>query len=312
MEDRPDLYVILGVPPDATPEELRVAYRERAAVLHPDRFDPDRNPAAWSAANQMLRDLNAAYHILSTPDLRRQYDGRHAASLRSQSEGQVRSDRSPQPRAGSRAGVAIGGLLLALLRFWPLALFGGVLIWIYAEDAASTRQADEVFRTLPSRLQNLDEVTSPNVAALPPPPSQPVGCGPGIEASSLPQNGRVWRYSDREAVAPLEILVSGDGQYLVKVEEAGRAVAAMFVRAGSTAEMSVPLGTYALKYATGSGEFWCGHDARFPFGRATTFARADEPFRFTDEGTHYSGYTVELFLREDGNLRTTSLSPDAW
>jgi hypothetical protein len=76
--------------------------------------------------------------------------------------------------------------------------------------------------------------------------------------------------------------------------------------------MLLPLGTFEVKYATGTGEYWCGQDAKFPFGRQTQFFRADDIFDFTDEGDHYSGYTLELFLQPDGNMQTVSLAADEW
>ncbi|HXG33875.1 MAG TPA: DnaJ domain-containing protein [Bryobacteraceae bacterium] len=69
-----DLYSILGVGPDASEEEIRQAYRSRARVVHPDRFDPQRQPEDWQRANEMLLELNTAYSILSDTRRRREYD----------------------------------------------------------------------------------------------------------------------------------------------------------------------------------------------------------------------------------------------
>lgn len=56
MRDRPDFYVVLGVEPSATLAEIQAAYRQRVQVIHPDRFDRTRTPAAWAHANTMLRE----------------------------------------------------------------------------------------------------------------------------------------------------------------------------------------------------------------------------------------------------------------
>lgn len=51
-------YEILNVPPTATREEIRAAYRQLARRWHPDRFmaGPERD---W--ANNKMADINAAY-----------------------------------------------------------------------------------------------------------------------------------------------------------------------------------------------------------------------------------------------------------
>ena len=63
-----DLYGELGLLPDATESEIRVAYRQQVRTSHPDlnQNDPD-------AAPRMSR-LNVAAKVLLDPALRRAYD----------------------------------------------------------------------------------------------------------------------------------------------------------------------------------------------------------------------------------------------
>src|SRR3954466_9304055 len=63
-----DLYGDLGVLPDATESEIRVAYRREVRASHPDlnREDPEAVP-------RMAR-LNVAAKVLLDPALRRAYD----------------------------------------------------------------------------------------------------------------------------------------------------------------------------------------------------------------------------------------------
>jgi len=62
------LYDLLGVPPDASVDEIHHAYRERARALHPDA-------AGDSADNEeAMRELNEAWAILRDPDRRAAYD----------------------------------------------------------------------------------------------------------------------------------------------------------------------------------------------------------------------------------------------
>lgn len=66
-------YDVLGVPPRATPEEVRAAYRRAARDHHPD---------AGGDAGRMS-DVNAAWRVLGDPHRRAAYDrelGRHPAA----------------------------------------------------------------------------------------------------------------------------------------------------------------------------------------------------------------------------------------
>lgn len=60
-----DLYETLGVSPDATPDQIKKAYRKRALECHPDRGGGDE--AAFKA-------LEAAYGVLSDSEKRACYD----------------------------------------------------------------------------------------------------------------------------------------------------------------------------------------------------------------------------------------------
>lgn len=62
-------YAILGVEPDATPQEITTAYRKLAMQYH-----PDVNPS--DEAKERMPLLNEAYAVLGDGDLRRKYDAR--------------------------------------------------------------------------------------------------------------------------------------------------------------------------------------------------------------------------------------------
>lgn len=66
-------YERLGVPPDATPAQLRTAYRRAARDVHPDR--------AGDASSAAMAAINEAYRVLSDPALRRRYDDLLAAPV---------------------------------------------------------------------------------------------------------------------------------------------------------------------------------------------------------------------------------------
>lgn len=63
-----DLYEILGVPRNATQDEIRRAYLKLARQYHPDKTGGDKE------AEEKLKEINAAYDILKNPEKRAMYD----------------------------------------------------------------------------------------------------------------------------------------------------------------------------------------------------------------------------------------------
>ena len=64
-----DYYQILGMPRNASEEEIKKAYRKLAMQYH-----PDKNPGNEKWANEKFKEINEAYGILGDPEKRRQYD----------------------------------------------------------------------------------------------------------------------------------------------------------------------------------------------------------------------------------------------
>lgn len=73
-------YEILGVPRDATPDQIRRAYLQKVKEIHPDNFDQVKERARWEQANEQLKALNEAYSILKNQDARAHHDSGAASA----------------------------------------------------------------------------------------------------------------------------------------------------------------------------------------------------------------------------------------
>jgi molecular chaperone DnaJ len=70
MATKRDYYEILGVPKNASEEEIKKAYRKLAMKYHPDRNQGD----AAKAAEEKFKEAKEAYEMLSDPQKRAAYD----------------------------------------------------------------------------------------------------------------------------------------------------------------------------------------------------------------------------------------------
>lgn len=68
MADKRDYYEVLGVSRDATPDDLKKAYRKLAVKYHPDKNPGDK------AAEEKFKEVSEAYDVLNDADKRAAYD----------------------------------------------------------------------------------------------------------------------------------------------------------------------------------------------------------------------------------------------
>jgi curved DNA-binding protein CbpA len=114
-------YEELGIAPNASPEEVRDAFRLFVRLLHPDQ---QTDPQLKEIAENQMRKLNRVYAVLSDPESRREYDEaleeEHLLPI---------IVNSPSP------GRRVSGATLT----WTaaIAVSAGVLIWLLASDNSS-------------------------------------------------------------------------------------------------------------------------------------------------------------------------------
>ena len=113
-------YDELGVAPNASPEQIRDAFRLFVRLLHPDQ---QTDPQLKDIAEKQMRKLNRIYDVLSDPESRRRYDEI------------LETDFSPPIilNAPSPGGRRLGATLA-----WGAAIVvsAGLLIWLASENTS--------------------------------------------------------------------------------------------------------------------------------------------------------------------------------
>lgn len=93
MQNFRDYYKILGVPRDASTEEIKRSYRRLARKYHPDMNPGDKS------AEERFKDIGEAYNVLSDSAKRSQYDqfSRFLNQKKAKRRPVARSPRSTAP-----------------------------------------------------------------------------------------------------------------------------------------------------------------------------------------------------------------------
>jgi hypothetical protein len=134
------LYDVLGVRPDASPDDLRRAYRELARALHPDRRSLDL-PVS-QAEKARFQAVNEAWRVLRDPSSRAAYD-RSLLLLTRPPSARPEADEDDLDRPFRGRPVEPGDFTVAFVRSLPWLVIGLVLGAIFVFTAfASNEEGD--------------------------------------------------------------------------------------------------------------------------------------------------------------------------
>jgi DnaJ-like protein len=138
-----DPYYLLGVELNAAPDEIRVAYRRKAAEVHPDIQPLEKRE--W--ASERMKQLNAARELLLDPQRRAEYDERmrlemEKARWRARRDAYVPPADFYPPRTRRRR----WNWFTTLLAMGWLLLFGFcAIVWWFTPASPSSAPARDPF-----------------------------------------------------------------------------------------------------------------------------------------------------------------------
>lgn len=98
MAHETTLYSVLRVPENATPEELKQAYRKLVKLWHPDLHPDDMS------AEKRMAEINEAYTVLSDPAKKLKYDNSLSSKRAAQRAKEEEQARKAAANTGARAG----------------------------------------------------------------------------------------------------------------------------------------------------------------------------------------------------------------
>ena len=170
-----DYYLILGISPTATADEIQTAFRRHAKALHPDR-NPDQQ------ATVQFQRLSEAYAILGDPALRAEYD-----TLREYRSYSAPPAPRPRPTVGRiRWRVVIRGLWTGPYRYVLVVLILVVLLNVVLVVATNQNRPADTPLVLPPITDVPEASPTPIVAT--PTTALPGQCNPTDEILFPPNN----------------------------------------------------------------------------------------------------------------------------
>jgi len=147
------LYETLGVESNATPDDIKRAYRRAAMKWH-----PDRNPGREAEAHAAFQEIRDAYNILSDAEQRRVYDEvfeREMQRWQAERAAQEEAGRAAQREAERVAQEHYERMVVIAMRFADEGhnrdVIFGVLLGRDCEAELAGRIADSVWALVESR-----------------------------------------------------------------------------------------------------------------------------------------------------------------
>lgn len=281
-------YDILGVPHNATAEQIKQAYRMQVRFFHPDLFD-----GPPEVAEIKTKQLNEAHSVLGSPDLRAQYDRiikantvppvrqtSHTEStcnpVKEAEEHRWKKEYEELKEKEERRKRRKKRWLVAFLVAYIVTVTGSVL---YSVD--KTKQAE-----------NAPKQQAP---ALPKTETQPI-----LNPEPRPLSGKVLSGKETIDGSHITVTASSGDNYVVSLRNIkGQECVTFFVRSGETATVGVPAEHLYVYFA--SGDTWYGLGEGKMFGKNTVYSKDDELLDFT--GGYYWEYT--LYPVSNGNFSET-------
>lgn len=131
-------YDVLGVPPTASADTIRRAYRGGARALHPDHR-PGASPEESAAAARAMQELNEAWRVLGDPVRRSDYDQSLEKSLRTVRPVHPVDDEQPYRHPPAEP----GDVGVAVVRSLPWVVVLIVLLFIFVFTAFAGSGSDD-------------------------------------------------------------------------------------------------------------------------------------------------------------------------
>ena len=301
-----NLYGQLGLRSNASEADIRAAVgRCTDGELRADAQAVLLNPQVRRAYDQAHKALSNVGYIRHNVGLRgaSNWNSQADANFRFNQPAQTRlsllrshlGTRQAPARANTPAKTNPAVVLLAVVG----ALIFFAMVVSQCENSSRSKQAYKHDVPIPTPTP-APATPTPTPVPTPTPFAEPV--------VSFPKSGTIRIAGNKTGVAPFEIVAPSGDDYYIKMVDAltGDSKVVVFVHGGQRTEVLVPVGTYEIRYASGST--WYGEN--YLFGPETDYTKTDEEFAFRRTPDGYSGYSVTLYKVAHGNLSTSQIRPE--